>query len=142
MPNRVIALALPLFFGGGSWLVLLQGGRIGVPAGFAGIALLLVGVVFVTSRSGTCNAPCSTKGGGPCDNNVSKKPNAFFDHRCHIRAHSIWQLDEQYDAEIIPTWYQEWWERLQLENMVSPSLITGGVCIVPGLLDFIRLGLA
>jgi hypothetical protein len=146
MPIRVLAVGLSVLFGGGSWLALIWplvsgagGVRIGVPAFFSGTALLLVLVVFVASRSGTCNAPCPTKGGGPCDNNVDNK--ALFDHRCWIKKHSIWCLDEQYDDEI-PTWYQEWWCRLQLENMVNPSLIAGSIVIVPGLFDLIRLGVA
>jgi hypothetical protein len=144
VPMRPLAIVLLALSGGGSWLALVMpltsGSALpGVPASLTGISVLLTLVILVTSRSGTCNAPCSTKDGDPCDNNVDRKP--FFDHRCWIHKHSIWRLDEQYDDEI-PTWYQEWWVRLQLESLVRPTLLIGTIVSVPGLIDIARLGIA
>jgi len=144
MPISVVALMLSVFSGTGSWLALTwpligSGGRIGVSTGLSGFAILSIIVVFVTSGSGKCNAPCPTKGGLPCDENVSKQ--ALLDHRCWRVAHSIRRRYEQYDDdEVVPTWYQEWWKRLELDGLVMPVLVGGGLVTIPGLIDLIRLG--
>lgn len=143
MPTRALTMVLVVLSGGGSWLALilpLRSGHTlpGMPASLTGIAALMIVLSVVVSRSGICNAPCSTKDGGPCANNVSKK--VFFDHRCHIKKHSVWLREELYD-DVVPTWYKEWWARLQLEGVIMPSLIVGGIVSVPGLIDLARLGL-
>ena len=144
LSTRALAMALLVLSGGGSWLALILPLRSGnplpgIPASLTGVSALLIVIVVVASRSGTCNAPCSTKNGDPCDNNVDKT--AFYDHRCWIKKHSIWLLDEQYN-DVVPMWYQEWWDRLQLESMIKPSLIICSVVSVPGLIDLAGLGLA